>query len=53
MAKTVQKGRHPAPDAGYPVSKKAGDTGSMSGMTVLELNVLNNRPNCTVLRAIP
>jgi hypothetical protein len=37
MAKTVKKGRHPAPDAGSPVSKKEGDTGSMSGMTLMEL----------------
>jgi hypothetical protein len=53
MAKTVQKGRHPALDAGSPVYKKVGDTTPRRGMTVLELNVLNNRPSWAVLRAIP
>ncbi|WP_340103422.1 hypothetical protein [Rhodohalobacter sp. 8-1] len=52
MAKAVHEGLYSAPDVGSTVSEKAGNITPRRGMTVLEKNVLNDRPYRTSLRAI-
>ena len=47
--KAVQEVRHPALDAGSPILKKAGDTGSKSGMTLLKIKLPTNRPSWSAL----